>query len=68
MKKLLQLLSIVLLTVTPAIAHMSEKFHAHPHGNKLDPTDTTILLILIGIVMAMIVGFLILIFEKTRKR
>lgn len=72
MKKLASLLSTVILTFAattlPALAHQNGTFHAHPHGAKPDPSETTILLIIIGIVVAMMIGFVILIASKMKQQ
>ncbi|NTW27092.1 MAG: hypothetical protein HGA36_02085 [Candidatus Moranbacteria bacterium] len=68
MKKFLASLLTVLSMVTLAHAHMNETFHAHPHGAKLNPGDTTMLIISICIVMAMIIIPIIILIITSKKR
>lgn len=58
MKKIIAFLTTtLLLAALPALAHVSNTFHAHPHGAHLDPADTTMLFILGSVVSGMIIGF-----------
>jgi hypothetical protein len=67
MKKIFLTAVISIFSVLPALAHVNGNFHAHPHGAKLNPADTTMLIVLIVIVMAMIILPIIVAIIKFRK-